>query len=344
MKDFLIVTEESIGIMQVLKSSIASCSDYTYDYLDHDIIRKSFRYRNFGHRAQNFFLKNFQGRNLKQEYYHTSLKKAIEELQPRYHKILVIRPDLLEDSHLRLLRGLTDQLIAYLWDPFDYFPRNQHISAFFDRIMSFDPDDCKKFGFEFLPNFYYLENQEAEIHYQVYNLSTYDDRRWIIEQVARSLEASNISYLFKGFRSKSFKNPYITHTSMIPYQQMIREIAHCKVILDVGKKGQSGLTLRPFEALGLHKKLITTNTDIRNYSFYPPDNIYILEPGRLEIDPSFFKTPFKPIPGEIKEEYHVRNWLEKVMNTPVHNKNGFSTISGSGNMARHFQDRERQFI
>jgi hypothetical protein len=327
MKDVLIVTEECIGIMKALRKGISAYTGLTYDYLDHDAIRKSFTYRNFGHRAKNFFLKNFQGRNLKHEYYHISVKRAIESLQPFYKKILVIRPDLLDDDHLEMLRGLTDNFMAYYWDPFDYFPRNQDISHYFDRILSFDPDDCKKFDFDFLPNFYCHEQGEAEMHYQVYNLSTYDDRRWIIEQIARTLQSSGISYLFKGYSSKVFKNPYIIHTPLIPYQQMISEIKHCKVILDVGKKGQSGLTLRPFEALGLNKKLVTTNTDIKNYSFYHPDNIFILEPGRMEIDPAFFKTPYKPIPAEIKEEYHIRNWLDKVLNSPILYKNSFRKLS-----------------
>ena len=41
-----------------------------------------------------------------------------------------------------------------------------------------------------------------------------------------------------------------------------------KIIVDIHKYGiQDGLTFRVFEAIGYHKKLITTNKDIKTYDF-----------------------------------------------------------------------------
>ena len=312
MKDILIVTEDPIGIMEILKEGIKSFTDLSYDYIDHYAVRRGFRYRSFGHRATNFFLKTFRGRNLKHEYYHQSIADAISGCQPYYEKILVIRPDILDDTHMQMLRDRTSNLIAYYWDSVEFFPRKKQIIPFFDRILSFDPADCMEYKFEFLPNFYFYEGASNPYSYDVYNLSSYDKRRPLIEEVARQLDSMHLRYVFKGFSDKPFQNNLIRYTPKITYQQMISEIREGRVLLDVSKAGQKGLTMRPMEALGLGKKLITTNSDIRNYSFYDPQNIMIIDPAAIQLDPEFFNTPYKPVPETIKERFHVRTWLARI--------------------------------
>lgn len=313
MKDVLVVTADNVGIMEILRKGISAYTDLTFDSIDHHAIRRSFRYKNFGHRTKNFFLKNLAGRNLKIEYYNSLVKQTVNQLQSSYKKILIIRPDLLSDEHLLALRQRTTCFIAYYWDTVDFFPRKQEIIHFFDRIVSFDPCDCKKYGFEFQPNFYYYENLPVQTRYHIYNLSSFDDRSKIVEEIAMALEDAGLSYLFKAFREKPFKNPYIQYTPRIAYEDMITELACCDVVLDVTKKGQGGLTLRPFEALGLNKKLITTNAGILQYEFYHPDNILVVEPGNIRINRSFFDKPFKEIPEDVRQKHHIKSWLERVL-------------------------------
>jgi hypothetical protein len=314
MKDVLLVSGgDTLNIFDTICQGMGSLSGLTYDSIDHHAIRKSFRYKNFGQRTFNFFLKNFADRNIKLEYYNSVAGKMMGDLETRYRKVLVIRPDLLSDHQLQILRERTDCLIAYYWDTVKLFPRNQHIVHFFDRILSFDPGDCKKFGFEFRSNFYSYENATSEIRYQVYNLSSLDVRREITEEIAVALEDLQMSYLFKGFQKKPFKSAYIQYTPRVTYQEMLDEASYCNVLLDVTKPGQTGLSLRPFEALGLNKKLITTNAAIRDYEFYDPANIMIVEPGRIRLEKEFFETPFKEIPASIKSRYHIKQWLNEVL-------------------------------
>ena len=49
------------------------------------------------------------------------------------------------------------------------------------------------------------------------------------------------------------------------------------IILDIAHPHQKRLSFRPYEAMGLRKKLITTNKDIANYDFYNPNNIFIID-------------------------------------------------------------------
>lgn len=314
MKDVLLVSGgDTLNIFDTICEGMESLTDLTFDSIDHHAIRRSFKYKNISQRTFNFFLKNLTGRNIKIKYYNSIVKKTMDELDTSYRKVLVIRPDLLNDYQLQILRERADCLIAYYWDTVRLFPRNHEITYFFDQIFSFDPGDCKKFGFEFKSNFYSYENYTSEVRYQVYNLSSLDERQRITEEIAIELENLELSYLFKGFKKKTFKSNYIRPTQKISYQEMLDEASYCNVLLDVTKPGQTGLSLRPFEALGLNKKLITTNAAIRDYDFYDPHNIMVVEPGQIRLNKEFFETPVKEVPAFIKNKYHIKQWLNDVL-------------------------------
>lgn len=315
MKDVLLVSGgDPANIFNEICQGIASFSDLAFDTIDHYSIRTGFKYKSFGQRTYNFFLKNFSGRNIKHDFYDASVQTAMDGLDDEYKKILIVRPDLLSDYSLKQLRERTKCFIAYYWDSIAYVPRKQEIVHFFDKVLSFDPGDCKRFGFDFRCNFYSYEYQASETRYEVYNLSSLDDnRKDTTEEIAVALENLGMSYLFKGFTRKPFKSVYIQYTPRITYQEMLNEAKYCNVILDVTKPGQSGLTFRPFEALGLDKKLITTNAAIRDYDFYDPENIMIAEPGRVCLKKDFFESPVKEVPVSIKSKYHVKQWLSDVL-------------------------------
>jgi hypothetical protein len=317
MKDLLIVTADSMNMMHVFHEALASDPDLTFDCIDNQTIRTSFRYKSFVQRAYNFLLKSLAGRNLKLDYYNALLEKSIRNLESDYKNILIIRPDLLFDRHLQMLREHTDCFTAYYWDTVDVIPRKKNIVHYFDRIFSFDPADCIKYGFEFQPNFYYYENQPSETRYQIYNFSTLDSRRKIIEEIAVAMDGVGLSYLLKGFNKRPFKSEYIQYSPRVSYHHMLEEARYCDVMLDVARPGQSGLTFRPFEAMGLNKKLITTNARIKEYEFYDPENILIVKPGNVRLEKDFFEAPFKNIPRSVKEKYHIKQWLANVIGNNV---------------------------
>ena len=90
----------------------------------------------------------------------------------------------------------------------------------------------------------------------------------------------------------------------------IYESSRC--VLDSAQSGQLGLTIRVLEALGANKKLITTNSDIVNYDFYRPENIYVYK-GNIDLDNVFFKEGYKEVDKEIYEKYSLRNWLKEIL-------------------------------
>lgn len=63
------------------------------------------------------------------------------------------------------------------------------------------------------------------------------------------------------------------------------------------------------EALFYNKKLITNNPEIRNFDFFHPNNIFILEQENLEEIPAFMEKPMYMQPDSLKAKYDVGSWL-----------------------------------
>jgi hypothetical protein len=70
--------------------------------------------------------------------------------------------------------------------------------------------------------------------------------------------------------------------------------------------------MRTFEALGAKKKLITTNSNIINYSFYNKNNILVIDRIDPKIPPSFFQTKFENIEGVTYDKLTLQGWIQEL--------------------------------
>jgi hypothetical protein len=315
MKRILFIAPDSVGIIKVIKEQLSGNDEYIIDYIDL-VLQQSekFRYKSFAHRAQNFYLKKIRSKNLKHTHYNKCIREKITRSNETYDVIVIIRPDLVNNENLQLLRNRTKYYVAYYWDSVSFFPRKLAISHFFDRVFSFDIKDCRAHGFELLTNFYFFEEVPEEIKYKVYGLVSYDKRKTHLEMVAAEFRKAGISFCIKAYRQKEFQSDYLTCiTDVLDYKEMLKEISCSDVLLEVQKEGQQGLTFRPFEALGLKKKLITNNPLIKEYDFYSDHNICVIDPENINIPPGFFSTPYREIDPQIREKYHFRNWFKKLV-------------------------------
>jgi hypothetical protein len=114
----------------------------------------------------------------------------------------------------------------------------------------------------------------------VYNISSHDERYTTLEEIDTLLKRYGLSYCFKTVHGRRFEGTHVHHSPELSYSEVLSQVSRAKVILDIQQKGQTGLSLRPFEAIGLQKKLITTNASIRDYDFYHPNNIMIIDPRK----------------------------------------------------------------
>lgn len=125
---------------------------------------------------------------------------------------------------------------------------------------------------------------------------------------------SKTLFKFKKITDKEFKNfdeEKISFKSLA-HQEIVAIYENTKVILDINHPGQNGLTMRTFETLGAGRKLITTNPKVKMYPFYDPQNIYIIERGKIQFEEQFFKTDFNEMSSEIRESMSLKGWIQEV--------------------------------
>lgn len=282
-------------------------------------------YENFGERLTNFFSKVFLGKNLK---YQKRQKFVIEQLDKLGHQdqILVLNADTFDHSTLEYMKKSTNRFITFLYDNLDRFPVQDKLH-FFDKIYSFDDKDIEKHGFERLTNYNYLpflsqekQNPSEDALY----ITSYDKKR--IKQLdilSQKFEELRLKFDLYVIGKKSWKNQLMKPFSKnkivftrkrINHENLPEFYKRTKVILDLMRENQYGLSFRVFEAMALEKKIITDNEKIKNYDFYNPNNILVLNKDFSNITKEFFETPYQSLPEEIYKKYTLEKWVERVFN------------------------------
>ena len=282
-------------------------------------------YENFGERLTNLFSKVFLDKNLK---YQKRQKFVIEQLDKLGHQdqILVLNADTFDHSTLEYMKKSTNRFITFLYDNLDRFPVQDKLH-FFDKIYSFDDKDIEKHGFERLTNYNYLpflsqekQNPSEDALY----ITSYDKKRIKqLEILSQKFEELGLKFDLYVIGKKSWKNQLIKPFSKnkivftrkrINHENLPEFYKRTKVILDLMRKNQYGLSFRVFEAMALEKKIITDNEKIKNYDFYNPNNILVLNKDFSNITKEFFETPYQSLPEGIYKKYTLEKWVERVFN------------------------------
>ena len=296
-----------------------------------------YRYKNLWERIRNTLSKVFLNKNPK---HFKRQDQIIEKLKilGKQDQILVLNPDLIDLKYHFEIKKHTNRYIAYLYDSVSRskMPIEHLLNEIFNEIYSFDSFDVEKYNFIKTNNYIYSKKQEIipknEIKMQVLNISSFDKRFEKMNNLAYKLNDLGINFKFvfvgkninfkvlkykiKGFLKKfrfSKINSKIQFSSKkLSLENLNREYLATNIILDLVQENQTGLSFRVFEALALQKKMITDNSTIKNYSFYNPNNILVIDKNNLDFDISFFNVPYEPIPEEIYNDYTIESWVDKV--------------------------------
>lgn len=217
--------------------------------------------------------------------------------------------------------------IYYAWDSFENFPNLVSILDLFDKIYSFDKRDCRKFDLKFLPLFYANNYIEKKKKYDLSGIFTFEYNRYksilkIINILPENINVnlklwmpSKSTFLFNRlrmlFRNIKLKNELLIF-NQCDYQKLNEIYSSSTCVLDLPLKKQSGLTIRTIEVLNLRKKIITTNACIKEYEFYCPENIMVIDIRNPKIDMSFFQTPFNT-DFVLGEKYSISSFVETLL-------------------------------
>lgn len=315
----------------------------SFDYwnYDHHIVKKlrekgidashinmgAYRYKNFGERATNAISKIFLNRNIKHIKRQEYVLSSLAELGPQ-DKILVLNPHTLDYATIKKIKSYTPYLISYLYDNLDRFPVEDRLELF-DKIYSFEEKDVQKYGFEKITNYNYLSEEPIEcelVENDLFYITSYDKRRikLLRKLAARLCELqikSRIIVVGKQVWKEKLRN-FILRPSghqIIEFRKkpldvsvVLEEYKKSKVIIDLMRDGQEGLSFRVFEAMALGKKIITDNKSIATYDFYKPENFLVINRDLSNIDNTFFTLSYRDIPKNIYQKYSLNHWVNQV--------------------------------
>jgi hypothetical protein len=321
-KKLLFIAPDYYGFHEVVFQGIVEYTDYDAVMAISDTT-KGYEYKNFAERVENFFSKTFLRKNLKKIRKKKPFLQKINQYD-YYDVILVNRPDILDEGIYELLEAKKGKMVVLFWDSLEKIKGQKETLNKFDVKYSFDSDDCKNYNLIKINNFYFNTPYYADNQlYDVVFLGTYDDRYSDLIKIINALKKQNInikSYIYNSFDidfevdEKLAENIFKLPDS-IPFIESYKIGNKGKILLDLAHKNQLGLSFRPFEAMKNKQKLITNNIAIKNYDFYNPNNIYIIENmNDIIIPKSFFNTPYQEIDEKITEKYHIKNWINNILN------------------------------
>lgn len=188
-----------------------------------------------------------------------------------------------------------------------YFSNNlQAIHQHRFQVFTYDELDAEKFGFGWHSQFFNIKPfqkasflQNSSFLYDFFFIGYAKNRVEEIERIHSIL--SSFACLFIKVQTSSEYIPYTRYMEMAMQSRCIVEIVHT---------GDLSCTLRPLEAMSIHRKLLTNNPAVRNYTFYRPQNIFILGQDELNNLPDFLHSEFESLPSDIVDSYDVNSWVD----------------------------------
>ncbi|MEG6585028.1 hypothetical protein [Dendrosporobacter sp. 1207_IL3150] len=263
-------------------------------------------------------------------YYEEIIRKVRDK---QYDYIFFIKGESVTSEILKRIRTIFNKakMILYLWDSIENIKNIDEKIQYFDDVFTFDLHDAKKFkDLKFRPLFYideYKYQNSNNLAYDCCFIGTiHSDRYALIENIKHDLEAKGLSaffymfipakqlyYYLKIFNS-SFRHTKSSDFNFKPlsFQEIKNTILLSKTVLDIQHPKQSGLTMRTIEMLGMRKKLITTNPNIKDYDFFNPNNILLVDRESPKIECSFINGKYEKIDETIYDKYSLEFWIKDV--------------------------------
>lgn len=310
------------------------------EYLGYDVAiilsNTKFKYKSLYDRLKNFYLKTFKNNKefkilLKKEFERQIVLNKIKQIG-NIDYVLFIRPDLFELDLIKLINSNAKQSSAYQWDGLNRFPNVYNTINLFNDFYVFDKIDLS-YSKKIKPttNFYFdcysKIFSQNNIQYDFYFIGTYDSRIDRLLYICDKLHKKGfkLKIILRCSDRKALKNyKFVTFIKKpLTYYENLENVSKSKILIDIHHTDiHNGLSFRVFEAIGYHKKLISTNFLIKEYDFYNENNIFLFDFENPNIDmlENFINNNYLELNINIKEKYSFSNWIKYIFNKKGHTK------------------------
>ena len=270
------------------------------------------------------------------EKYFTQIYNSAAE--KKYDYLFVISPETLEKNCIDKIQSTNENMISilYMWDSFRNKSNAKKIVSSFDRVFSFDPTDhISGVDINFLALFYNNNFKSIErdnvitTHYAVSFIGTvHSDRVKLAKSIIKQFQdrgfntfsffycPSKLLFILKKLFTREFDFISYSEVSFSSMSKLeIKDVfLNSSAVIDIQHPDQTGLTMRSVEMLGLNKKLITTNVDIKSYDFFNSNNIVVIDRNIPIIPESFTSANYVVPPENLVAKYSLQSWVKKIFN------------------------------
>lgn len=266
-------------------------------------------------------------------YYNQIIKKVSNK---SYDYIFVIKCEMMPIEIIKKMRMLFEKatFCLYLYDSLENIKGITTKLKYFDRVLTFDIKDTRenpKMIFRplfFIDDYKKTAYQEKDYKYDVSFIGTiHSDRYQVIKAVKERANKNQYKTYFYCYLQSKFMFYFYKMTkrefssvkqsdfqfNKIHSTDVAKIINQSNVVLDVQHPKQTGLTMRTIEMIGMKKKLITTNQSIKEYDFFNPENIAVIDREEMQIPEGFLEKPYQKIPENIYYKYSLENWIIEVL-------------------------------
>ncbi|MFC1237552.1 hypothetical protein [Vibrio sp. F74] len=265
-------------------------------------------------------------------YLDRTFRKKERLLCNTYDMVLIVKGEYLSKDTLQRLKSKfrESEFVYYNWDSVINSPYSLCISTLCDRAYTFDPNDSKKYeSLKLLDLFYTHKYYRDELNigkenylYDVCFIGTARPGRFsVINLLSNHQEISRLYlYIYVQSKIKNIINKFLIRgynnfdTKHLKYKPLTSDFIYSvfldsKSVLDVHHPSQSGLTMRIFECLAANKKIITTNSAIKEYDFFNHNNVLVINDANIVDVVEFLKLPFIPLSNKLIRKYSLRAWV-----------------------------------
>jgi hypothetical protein len=342
----LLITPQFYGIEKIIKSALEE-SHYEVFWIENKTIPFDFH----GTKSKFKFLRKISFFLLSpQEKY---LKRELSKIENQEFDILFsVNAHIICPYLFRKLKNINPDLfsVLFLWDSFSMYNWTKELK-FFNKAYTFDHTDSIKYHINYKPNFYIKSNISIypEIINDLFFVGKFSyDRLIMIDKIFNLPGISDIKsylkvwpsykmnfhylFMYKIFKKFRFKSVWIKNYLMnfeavegiitrdyiinepLSYNELSDHFLRSNVILDLPYKYQKGYTHRMIEALAKGKKVITTNSSVRDESFYNPEQVHIIDYLNPEIDISWLRKKLIFPVDNCFVNLELSEWLKSILN------------------------------
>lgn len=246
--------------------------------------------------------------------------------------VFIIRGSSLGKDVVSLMKELFPEAgyLLYEWDGVANLPNAKELATEMNWVFTFDISDSRKYGWTYRPLFYLKESSLSNRSIDCAFIGTLHTKRAeILSRLIKKCDQEKLSvfdyvyvnrfvYLKNRFitRKREFANlpkTVVPKFSPLSLDATNAVYSNSRIVVDYTHPGQTGYTMRTIECIGHRCKLMTNNRQLLKADFYNPSNVFIYDEDAFEIDTSFFESGYQELPGNVRERYSLKRWIEDML-------------------------------